>query len=86
MNFDDDEEYNFAVRAKEVSEIFKRSPHNTIDEIEKLGFSYEIDDSDEEILAEEKAAISLNTNQQILVDFFNEQIPPNETLLTLMKR
>ena len=86
MNFDDDEEYNFAARAKEVSEIFKRSPHNTIDEIEKLGFSYEIDDSDEEILAEEKAAIALNTNQQILVDFFNEQIPPNETLLTLWQQ
>ncbi|MEI7668491.1 MAG: hypothetical protein WCJ33_00205 [Pseudomonadota bacterium] len=87
MNFDDeDEEYDFAARAKEVSEAFKRSPYSTIEEIEKLGFVFEIDDSDEKMLAEEKVAIPINASQQILVAFFNGNNAPNETLLTLWQQ
>jgi hypothetical protein len=44
-------------KADAVSHLFRRRPHNLIEKIEKLGFTYRVDDSeDAEDIAEERAA------------------------------
>lgn len=49
--FDDDEDEpafkKYQVQAKAVADLFRRSPHNLIEEIEKLRFTYVVDDDED---------------------------------------
>jgi len=51
-------------KADAVSHLFRGRPHNLIEKIEKLGFTYRVDDSeDAEDIAEERAARPKTTVQ-----------------------
>ena len=49
--FDDDEDEpafkKYQVQAEAVADLFRRSPHNLIEEIEKLRFTYVVDDDED---------------------------------------
>src|ERR1700731_1827547 len=71
-------------KADAVSHLFRRRPHNLIEKIEKLGFTYRVDDSeDAEDIAEERAALPKTTAQTVLVYYLDGTDTPTESLLTL---
>jgi hypothetical protein len=84
-----DEEDDFAVyrkRAQAVARLFRRRPHNIIEEIEKLGFAYYADDGeDAEEIAEERAAKSVTNDQTALVAYFEGSALPDDGLLALWR-
>ena len=67
-------------KADAVSHLFRRRPHNLIEKIEKLGFTYRVDDSeDAEDIAEERAEERPKTTAQtVLVIIWMGQIPPRK--------
>ena len=69
MNHDRDEDIEeFHARVRTVSDIFFRHPHNAIEELERLGFTYVVDDSeDENEIAEERAAEPRSMDEKTLV-------------------
>ena len=73
-------------KADAVSHLFRRRPHNLIEKIEKLGFTYRVDDSeDAEDIAEERAALPKTTAQTVLVFYLDGADTPTENLLTLWR-
>jgi hypothetical protein len=76
----------FQEKAEAVSHLFRRRPHNLIEKIEKLGFAYRVDDSeDAEDIAEERAALPKTTAQTGLVFYLDGAETPTESLLTLWR-
>jgi hypothetical protein len=74
----------FQEKAEAVSHLFRRRPHNLIEKIEKLGFTYRVDDSeDAEDIAEVRAALPKTTAQTVLVFYLDGADTPTERLLTL---
>lgn len=72
-------------KAEAVSHLFRRRPHNLIEKIEKLGFTYRVDDSeDAEDIAEERAARPKTTVQTVLV--WREETQRNNTPFPLWRR
>lgn len=85
-NDDNDDLRNYQKKREMVKGIFCRQPHNVIDELEKLGFAYVVDDEeDESELAEERTAQAANNNEKSLVAYFNGSIVPDENLLSLWR-
>jgi hypothetical protein len=73
-------------KADTVSHLFRRRPHNLIEKIEKLGFTYRVDDSeDAEDIAEERAARPKTTAQTVLVYYLDGADTPTESLLALWR-
>lgn len=73
-------------KADAVSHLFRRRPHNLIEKIEKLGFTYRVDDSeDAEDIAEERAARPKTTAQTVLVYYLDGADTPTESLLALWR-
>jgi len=73
-------------KADAVSHLFRRRPHNLIEKIEKLGFTYRVDDSEEaEDIAEERAARPKTTAQTVLVYYLDGADTPTESLLALWR-
>jgi hypothetical protein len=73
-------------KADAVSHLFRRRPHNLIEKIEKLGFTYRVDDSeDAEDIAEERAARPKTTVQTVLVYYLDGADTPTESLLALWR-
>jgi hypothetical protein len=63
-------------KADAVSHLFRRRPHNLIEKIDKLGFTYRVDDSENaEDIAEERAARPKTTVQTVLV-YWDLSFPP----------
>ena len=78
---DDLEEYR--KRVDTVSRLFRRKPHNMIEEIEKLGFDYRIDDNaDADEIDEEVSAQPISAEQKALVSFLEDgsALPDNHWL------
>jgi len=89
MIFSDDDDKDFRKyqeKQEAVKDVFRRQPHNVIDELEKLGFAYVVDDEEDETeLAEEHTAQAANNNEKVLVAYFNSKTTPNENLLSLWR-
>ncbi len=89
MRDDHDDELvgqTFQERAEAVSHLFHHRPHNLIEKIEKLGFTYRVDDSeDAEDIAEERTALPNTTAQTVLV-FYLDGADATESLLTLWRQ
>lgn len=84
---DDDDEYDFEAQVKAFSAALRRTPHKAVQEPERLGFTYEVDDDEiEEDLAEERAARPANASQQALVAYFESKAPPDEALVCLWQK
>ena len=76
----------FQEKAEAVSHLFRRRPHNLIEKLEKLGFTYRVDDSeDAEDIAEERAARPKTTAQTVLVYYLDGADTPTESLLALWR-
>lgn len=85
---DDEEEIKevFWERVREVSEIMRRRPHNAIEALEALGFTYVVEDGEDEAdIAEERAAMPQNTAERNLVEYLDGDAPPDETMLALWR-
>ena len=73
-------------KADAVSHLFRGRPHNLIEKIEKLGFTYRVNDSeDAEDIAEERAARPKTTVQTVLVCYLDGADTPTESLLALWR-
>jgi hypothetical protein len=85
----DDQEDEFASekyreKVEAVVELFRRAPHNLIEEIEKLGFTYVVDDNEgAEQIAEERIACPATIAQSTMVSYLEGTDLPTESLLTL---
>jgi hypothetical protein len=90
MQDDHDDELvgqTFQERAEAVSHLFRRRPHNLIEKIEKLGFTFRVDDSeDAEDIAEERTAFPNTTAQTVLGFYLDGADTPTESLLTLWRQ
>lgn len=76
----------FQEKAEAVSRQFRRSPHNLIEKMEKLGFLFRVDDSeDADDIAEERTALPKTTAQTVLVIYLDGEDTPTESLLTLWR-
>jgi hypothetical protein len=79
-------------KADAVSHLFRRRPHNLIEKIQKLGFTYRVDDNeDAEDIAEERAARPNTTVQTVLVYYLDgadrrEETQRNNTPFPLWRR
>src|SRR3954452_18407710 len=85
MHSDDDDTggSDHPERMRAVSEVFRRHPHDIVEEMEKLGFHYVVDDggrAEAELLGE-RLASPANVEQQSLVEYFNGSMPPDERIL-----
>jgi hypothetical protein len=88
--FDDDEDEpafkKYQVQAEAVADLFRRSPHNLIEEIEKLRFTYVVDDDeDAEEINEELTARPETYFQMALVSYLDGVDAPSESLLKLWR-
>ena len=79
---DDLEEYQEKVEA--ITGLYRRRPHNMIEEVEKLGFKYDVDDGeDADEIAEEKTARPANENEKRLVSFLENRAEPDDKTMAL---
>ena len=77
---DDLEEYQKKVEA--ITRLYRRRPHNMIEEVEKLGFEYCVDDGDDaDEIAEEKTARP--ENEKRLVSFLENRAEPDDKITAL---
>ena len=88
--FDDDEDEpafkKYQEQAEAVADPFRRSPHNLIEEIEKLRFTYVVDDDeDAEEINEELTARPETYFQMALVSYLDGVDAPSESLLKLWR-
>jgi len=86
MNSNDDEddldEYQEKIEA--ITRLYRRKPHNMIEEVEKLGFEYCVDDGDDaDEIAEEKTARPANENEKRLVSFLENRAEPDDKITAL---
>ena len=84
MQDDDDDvnQHDWKARMREVSETLRRHPYNIIEEMEKLGFRYVVDeDQGEAELSEERAACPINDNQQVLESYLEGTALPDKDVL-----
>jgi hypothetical protein len=76
----------FHERAKWLGAVFRRGSHNLIEEIEKLGFTYVVDDhEDAEEIAEEGAARPATDFELELVSYLDGEDQTSEHLLELWR-
>jgi hypothetical protein len=69
-----------------VADLFRRAPHNLIEEIEKLRFTYVVDDDeDAEEINEELTARPETDFQMALVSYLDGADAPSKTLLKLWR-
>ena len=79
---DDLEEYQEKVEA--ITRLYRRRQHNMIEEVEKLGFKYDVDDGDDaDEIAEEKTARPENENEKRLVSFLENRAEPDNKITAL---
>lgn len=87
-SYDEDESdrQKFEKQAEAVSRLFRHKPYNLIEEMEKLGFTYVVDENeDAEEIAEERATRSTTANQAALVSFLEGAGAPDEHWLALWR-
>ena len=87
-SYDEDESdrQKFEKQAEAVSRLFRHKPYNLIEEMEKLGFTYVVDENeDAEEIAEERATHSTTANQAALVSFLEGAGSPDEHWLALWR-
>jgi hypothetical protein len=87
-SYDEDESdrQKFEKQAEAVSRLFRHKPYNLIKEMEKLGFTYVVDENeDAEEIAEERATRSTTANQAALVSFLEGAGAPDEHWLALWR-
>ena len=79
---DDLEEHQEKIEA--ITRLYRRKPHNMIEEVEKLGFEYCVDDGDDaDEIAEEKTARPENENEKRLVSFLENRAEPDDKITAL---
>ena len=86
MKNDDDDEsvLKYQERVNAVTKLFQRAPHNLIEEVEKLGFTYTVDeDEDAEEIAEERIAQPVTPRQIKLVSYLEGSCVPDASVLAL---
>jgi len=87
MNDDEEDLRDYRNRVGAVVEAFRLQPHNIINAVEKIGFTYVVDDEEGETdLTEERAAQPANGDEQALVAYFDNQETPDNSLLSLWDR
>ena len=70
-----------------VAKLFRQAPHNLIEEVEKLGFTYVVnDDGHAEEIAEEQAARPTTTRQAELISYLTGTSAPDERMLILWRQ
>lgn len=83
-NKDEDDLEIYRDKVDTVTKLMRRKPHNIIDEIEKIGFEYGVDDSeDADEIAEEKAARPANENEKRLMSFLENRAEPDDKIMAL---
>jgi hypothetical protein len=71
-------------RVDAITQLFRRRPHNMIEEIEKLGFEWHADEQeDADEIAEERSARPANANEKRLVLFLENRGEPDSEILAL---
>jgi hypothetical protein len=79
------EEYRGKMEA--VTKLYRRRSHNMIEEVEKLGFKYDVDDGDDaDEIAEENAARPASENEERLIAFLESRAEPNDEITTLWRQ
>jgi hypothetical protein len=89
MNSNNDEDglEEYREKAEAVTRLYRRKPHNMIEEIEKLGFEYCVDDGDDaDEIAEEKAAQPADENEKRLVSFLESHAEPDDEITTIWRQ
>lgn len=71
-NDDEDDRLEFKNRARAVSEIFRRQPHNAIEELEKPGFAHAPDEGGYEALEEFKIRFQSGAPRRKVIDALTE--------------
>ena len=87
---DDDEDEpafkKYQEQAEAVADLFRRAPHNLIEEIEKLHFTHVVDDDeDAEEIKEELTARPETDFQMALVSYLDGADAPSKSLLKLWR-
>ena len=89
MRDDDEDEAAFKKyreQANGLAAAFRHASHNMIEEIEKLGFTYVVDDDeDAEEITEERVARPQTDFQRALVSYLDGEGIPSERLLELWR-
>lgn len=81
---DEDDLENYRDKVDAVTKLMRRKPHNMIEEIEKLGFEWCVDDADDaDEIAEEKAAQPANENEKQLMAFLESRAEPDDDITDL---
>ena len=85
-NKDEDDLEDYREKVEAVTRLYRR-PHNMIEGIEKLGFEYDADDSDDvDEIAEEKAARPANETEKRLITFLENRAEPNNDITALWRQ
>ena len=83
-NSDEDNPGGSCDRVDAITQLFRRRPHNMIEEIEKLGFEWHADEQeDADEIAEERSARPTNANEKQLVLFLENRGKPDSKILAL---
>jgi hypothetical protein len=71
-------------RVRSVSALFLRGSNNAVEEIEKLGFTYVVDENEDgDEIDEERSARPITADQISLVSYLESTVSPDEDWLTL---
>ena len=81
---DEDEPEDYRDRVDAITQLFRRRPHNMIEEVEKLGFEWHADEQeDAHEIAEERSARPANANEKRLVSFLENHGEPDSEIVAL---
>jgi hypothetical protein len=73
-------------RVRSVSALFLRGSNNAVEEIEKLGFTYVVDENEDgDEIDEERSARPITADQISLVSYLESTVSPDEDWLTLWR-
>jgi hypothetical protein len=73
-------------RVRSVSTLFLRGSYNAVEEIEKLGFTYVVDENENgDEIGEERSARPITADQVSLVSYLESTVSPDEHWLTLWR-
>jgi hypothetical protein len=86
-NSDEDDLENYRDKVDAVTKLMHRKPHNMIEEIEKLGYEWCVDDADDaDEIAEEKAARPANEKEKRLMAFLEGRAEPDDEITALWRQ
>ena len=78
-----DQKKKFEERKRKVSEVLRNDPTNIVERMEELGFSYVVEDyNDDSEIAEENAAKPNNLDERYIVEYLEGKDPPTNDILS----